>query len=160
MQSSRPSDRQLAIVVSVAVGIVVAVITTATFWWVYDLTLGRAQREAAQTAGARWSPSDGIKVITSSPPVTPTDGRQNWMGTQAWNEGVQAGQAWIQQYPNTVNVQVLIGMSSAQIWTYMQQYVSGALALVVNIVTTSTTLPVMNIRRRLPPGTCCVWCVT
>lgn len=129
MQSSRPSDRQLAIVVSVAVGIVVAVITTATFWWVYDLTLGRAQREAAQTAGARWSPSDGIKVITSSPPVTPTDGRQNWMGTQAWNEGVQAGQAWIQQYPNTVNVQVLVGMSSAQIWTYMQQYVSGALGV-------------------------------
>ncbi|WP_322820403.1 cytochrome c-554 Puf2C [Chloroflexus sp.] len=129
MQSSRPSDRQLAIVVSVAVGIVVAVITTATFWWVYDLTLGRAQRVAAQTAGARWSPSDGIKVITSSPAVTPTDGRQNWMGRQAWNEGVQAGQAWIQQYPNTVNVQVLVGMSSAQVWTYMQQYVSGALGV-------------------------------
>ncbi|MEF3272962.1 MAG: photosynthetic reaction center cytochrome c subunit [Chloroflexus sp.] len=129
MQSSRPSDRQLAIVVSVAVGIVVTIITTATFWWVYDLTLGRAQRAAAQTANARWSPSDGIKVITESQPVTPTDGRQNWMGVQAWNEGVQAGQAWVQKFPNTVNVQVLVGMSSAQIWTYMQQYVSGALGV-------------------------------
>jgi photosynthetic reaction center cytochrome c subunit len=117
MQSSRPSDRQLAIVVSVAVGLVVAVITTATFWWVYDLTLGRAQRKAAQTAGARWSPSDGITVITKSKPITPTDGRQNWLGAQAWQEGVQAGQAWVQKYPNTVNVQVLVGMSSAQIWT-------------------------------------------
>ncbi|ACL25500.1 cytochrome c-554 Puf2C [Chloroflexus aggregans] len=129
MQSSRPSDRQLAIVVSVAVGIIVAVITTATFWWVYDLTLGRAQRAAAQTAGARWSPSDGIKRITESQPITPTDGRQNWLGQQAWNEGVQAGQAWVQQFPNTVNVQVLVGMSSAQIWTYMQQYVSGGLGV-------------------------------
>lgn len=130
MQSpTRPSDRQAAIFVSVAVGIVVAVITTATFYWVYDLALGREQRAAAVTRLVPWSPSDGIKAITEVEPNVTTDGRPAWLGQVAWTEGVQAGQAWVQANPNTVNVQVLAGMSSAQIWTYMQQYVSGGLGV-------------------------------
>jgi photosynthetic reaction center cytochrome c subunit len=128
MQSSRPSDRQLAIFVSVAVGLVVAVVTTATFWWIYDLTLGRERAAAAILVGAPWSPSEGIKAITAAEPVA-TDARGAYYGNDAWAAGVQAGQAWVQQYPNTVNVQVLTGMSSAQIWTYMQQYVSGGLGV-------------------------------
>jgi photosynthetic reaction center cytochrome c subunit len=131
MQTTRPSDRQLAIFVSVAVGVVVAVITTATFYWVYDLALGRERRELAATTGLPWSPSDGIQVITSVPANVPEAGdlREPWLGEEAWNEGVQAGQAWVEDFPNTVNVQVLQGMSSAQIWTYMQQYVSGGLGV-------------------------------
>lgn len=131
MQTTRPSDRQLAIFVSVAVGVVVAVITTATFYWVYDLALGRERRELATTTGLPWSPSDGIQAITTVQPNVPDAGdlREPWLGEVAWNEGVQAGQAWVQEYPNTVNVQVLQGMSSAQIWTYMQQYVSGGLGV-------------------------------
>jgi photosynthetic reaction center cytochrome c subunit len=131
MQTTRPSDRQLAIFVSVAVGVVVAVITTATFYWVYDLALGRERRELAATIGLPWSPSDGIAVISQAQPNVPEAGdlREPWLGEAAWNEGVQAGQAWVQQFPNTVNVQVLQGMSSAQIWTYMQQYVSGGLGV-------------------------------
>jgi photosynthetic reaction center cytochrome c subunit len=131
MQTTRPSDRQLAIFVSVAVGVVVAVITTATFYWVYDLALGRERRELAATTGLPWSPSDGIAVISQAKPNVPEAGdpRRPWLGEAAWIEGVQAGQAWVQQFPNTVNVQVLQGMSSAQIWTYMQQYVSGGLGV-------------------------------
>ncbi|MBX0327155.1 photosynthetic reaction center cytochrome c subunit [Oscillochloris sp. ZM17-4] len=127
--SSRPSDRQTAIFVSVAVGIIVAVVTTATFYWVYDLALGQERAAATVVSQAPWSSSDGIKVITSSAPNVPTDGRQPWLGTDAWVQGVQAGQTWVQNNPNPVNVQVLTGMDSAQIWAYMQQYVAGALGV-------------------------------
>jgi photosynthetic reaction center cytochrome c subunit len=126
---TRPTDRQAAIFVSVAVGIVVAILTTATFWWVYDLALGRELRAAAAAGTPNWSPSDGIQVITESEPNIPVDGREAWLGEIAWTEGVQAGQAWVAENPNTINVQVLVGMSSAQVWTYMQQYVSGALGV-------------------------------
>ncbi|NTU80191.1 MAG: photosynthetic reaction center cytochrome c subunit [Chloroflexales bacterium] len=132
MQSpTRPSDRQAAIFVSVAVGIVVAVITTATFWWIYSLTLGpeRAATAAALANAPRWSPSDGAKVITAAQPNAPTDGRKPWLGQQAWTEGVQAGQAWITMIPTPANAQVLKGLTSAEIWTYMVQYVSGGLGV-------------------------------
>ncbi|HMQ29996.1 MAG TPA: photosynthetic reaction center cytochrome c subunit family protein [Chloroflexaceae bacterium] len=128
---TRPSDRQAAIFVSVAVGIVVAVVTTATFWWIYSLvrTADAPAIARAEAAAGPWSPSDGANVITTSAPNTPTDGRDPWLGEAAWNEGVQAGQAWVQANPNTVNVQVLAGLSSAEVWTYMVQYVSGGLGV-------------------------------
>ncbi|MBP1464644.1 photosynthetic reaction center cytochrome c subunit [Candidatus Chloroploca sp. M-50] len=130
MQSpTRPTDRQAAIFISVAVGIIVAVVTTATFWWIYSLTLGPERAAAALNANAPWSPSEGIKAITDVAPNIPPEGREPWLGNQAWTEGVQAGQAWVDANPNTVNVQVLSGMTSAQIWTYMQQYVSGGLGV-------------------------------
>lgn len=132
MQSpTRPSDRQAAIFVSVAVGIVVAVITTATFWWIYSLVRGSdtAATDLAATAAGPWSPSEGQKTITAAAPNTPIDGRGVWLGNEAWVTGVQAGQAWVAANPNTVNVQVLTGMTSAQIWLYMQQYVSGGLGV-------------------------------
>jgi photosynthetic reaction center cytochrome c subunit len=132
MQSpTRPSDRQAAIFVSVAVGIVVAVVTTATFWWIYSLVRSSdaPAQSLADAARGRWSPSDGQNAITAAQPNTPTDGREPWLGNEAWFSGVQAGQAWVQANPNTVNVQVLTGMSSAQIWLYMQQYVSGGLGV-------------------------------
>ncbi len=132
MQSpTRPTDRQAAIFISVAVGIVVAIVTTATFWWIYSLvrTSDAPAVALAEAARGPWSPSDGIKVITSAAPNPQADGRPAWLGEQAWVEGVQAGQAWVQNNPNTVNVQVLTGMTSAQVWTYMQQYVSGALGV-------------------------------
>jgi photosynthetic reaction center cytochrome c subunit len=132
MQSpTRPTDRQAAIFISVAVGIVVALITTGTFWWIYSLV--RASDASAialaEAAAGPWSASDGIQAITTTAPNEVTDGRGEWFGEQAWIEGVQAGQAWVEANPNTVNVQVLTGMTSAQIWTYMQQYVSGGLGV-------------------------------
>jgi len=130
MQSStRPNDRQTAIFVSVAVGIIVAVVTTATFFWVYDLALGKERAAAAVTAKNPWSFSESTKAIFSATPNVPTDGRQPWLGKDAWTQGVQAGQTWITANPNNVNVQVLTGMTSAQIWLYMQQYVSSALGV-------------------------------
>jgi photosynthetic reaction center cytochrome c subunit len=132
MQSpTRPSDRQAAIFVSVAVGIVVAVVTTATFWWIYSLVRSSDAPAIAlaEAASGPWSPSEGQKAITDAQPNVPPDGRPAWLGADAWVEGVQAGQAWVQANPNTVNVQVLTGMSSAQIWLYMQQYVSGGLGV-------------------------------
>lgn len=132
MQSpTRPTDRQAAIFISVAVGIVVAVVTTATFWWIYSLTLGKERAAAAEALAQnpRWSPSDGAQAITGARPNAPTDGREPWLGEEAWNEGVQAGQAWVTANPNTVNVQVLSGLTSAEVWTYMVQYVSGGLGV-------------------------------
>ncbi|RRR76918.1 MAG: photosynthetic reaction center cytochrome c subunit [Candidatus Viridilinea halotolerans] len=136
MQSpTRPTDRQAAIFISVAVGFFVAVITIGTFWWIYSLVVSSDAPAVALAEAARqpWSPSDGIKVITEAEPnlVLADDGdpRQPWLGEAAWTEGVQAGQAWIDQFPNTVNVQVLTGMTSAEVWTYMQQYVSGGLGV-------------------------------
>lgn len=128
---TRPSDRQAAIFVSVAVGIVVAVVTTATFWWIYSLVRSSDAPAVALAEAARgpWSPSDGAKAITGAQPNTPTDGRQPWLGEAAWNQGVQAGQAWVTANPNTVNVQVLSGLTSAEVWTYMVQYVSGGLGV-------------------------------
>lgn len=132
MQSpTRPTDRQAAIFISVAVGIIVALITTATFWWIYSLvrTADAPAVALAEAAKAPWSPSEGIMVITTADPNPQADGRPAWLGEDAWIEGVQAGQAWVTAKPNPVNVQVLVGMDSAQVWTYMQQYVSGALGV-------------------------------
>ena len=134
MQSpTRLSVRQAAIFVSVAVGFFVAIVTIATFWWIYSLTLGpeRAVAAAAAANPTRWSPSDGAKVITAAMTNTVPlgDNRQPWMGQVAWTTGVQAGQAWITTNPKTVNVQVLVGLTSAEVWTYMVQYVAGGLGV-------------------------------
>ena len=131
MQSSprRMNDRQAAIFISVAVGAIVAIVTTATFYWIYGVTLGRDQREAAAAAGVPWDSGQGIRAITDAQPNAPTDGREPWLGLEAWAEGVQAGQAWVEANPNPVNVQVLTGMDSGQVWAYMQQYVSGGMGV-------------------------------
>ncbi|MEI8166617.1 MAG: photosynthetic reaction center cytochrome c subunit family protein, partial [Chloroflexales bacterium] len=132
MQSpTRLSDRQAAIFVSVAVGIVVAVVTTATFWWIYSLTLGpeRAAAAALLANPTRWSPSYGAKIITAAKPNTPTDGRKPWLGQTAWTDGVQAGQAWASAIQKPANAQVLTGLTTAEIWTYMVQYVAGGLGV-------------------------------
>ncbi|MCG8352878.1 MAG: photosynthetic reaction center cytochrome c subunit [Chloroflexales bacterium] len=127
--ASRPSDRQSAVLISVAVGVVVAVITTATFYWIVELSGGEERREAARIAAAPYDPTSGIRLITNAEPNTPTDGRQPWLGTEAWTAGVQVGQEYIAQFPEPQNVEVLTGMSTAQIWGYMQQNVSGALGV-------------------------------
>lgn len=130
MQSApQTTPRQAAIFISVAVGVVVAIVTTATFYWIYNLALG-PEREAARLAASYiWGPSDGTKAITEAAPNQPTDGRVAWLGTQAWTDGVQAGQAYAQEFPNPVNVQVLVGMNTSQIWQYMTAYVSPGLGV-------------------------------
>jgi photosynthetic reaction center cytochrome c subunit len=130
MQSApRTTPRQAAIFISVAVGIVVAVVTTATFWWIYSLTLGPEQEAARIADASLWSYSAATTDLINATPNTPPDGRPAWLGEQAWIEGVQAGQAYVERFPNPVNVQVLVGMNTSQIWQYMTQYVSPALGV-------------------------------
>jgi photosynthetic reaction center cytochrome c subunit len=113
----------------VAVGVVVAVITTATFYWIYELASGPERREAAAAALLPYQSSQGVTAISSAQPNQPTDGREPWLGADAWAKGVQAGQEYIIKFPNTINVQVLQGLTSAQVWGYMVQNVSGALGV-------------------------------
>lgn len=47
-----PNDRQIAVFISIAVGAIVAVITTATFYWIYELASGPERRAAAIAASA------------------------------------------------------------------------------------------------------------
>jgi photosynthetic reaction center cytochrome c subunit len=130
--TSRQSDRQAALLVSIAVGVVVAIVTTATFYWIVELSGGPERREAARAANAPWDPGFGTRNITEAGPNVPDvppEGRSAWLGTDAWELGVQTGQAWVQDFPNTLNVQVLQGMTSAQVWAYMTQHVSPALGV-------------------------------
>ncbi len=124
-----PSDRQIAVILSLAIGAVIAVVTTATFWWIYELASGPERRAAAIAAAAPYNLSDEVARIVNAAPNTPTDGRQPWLGADAWQAGVQAGQNYVNQFPQPQGVQVLTGMTTAQIWVYMQQYVSGALGV-------------------------------
>lgn len=130
-QQQQPSDRQVAVLISILVGAVVAVVTTATFYWIYELASGPERRGAAIAEAAPYNLSDEVLRITQAEPNVPAEGdpREPWLGAEAWQQGVQAGQEYIQQYPQPQNVQVLTGMTNAQIWVYMQQYVSGALGV-------------------------------
>lgn len=126
-----PSDRQIAVFISIVVGAIVAIITTATFYWIYELASGPERRAAAKAAAAPYDLSNEVKRIANAAPnqVPAGDNRQVWMGAEAWQAGVQAGQEYIAQYPQPQNVQILSNMTTAQIWVYMQQYVSGALGV-------------------------------
>ncbi len=132
MQSAtRPSDRQIAVVISVIVGFIVAIITILTFFWIYELASGPERRAAAEAVeiDAPYSASTGVLLITQAERNVPDDTRDPWLSLEAWTEGVQAGQAYVEQFPEPQNAQVLTGMTTEQIWGYMQQHVSGALGV-------------------------------
>lgn len=130
MQSApQPSERQIALFVSLAIGAVVAGLTIITFWWIFSLALAPDLKTAAADAQAPYNGSDGVTAIVEAEPNEPTDGREPWLGEDAWRVAVQKGQEYISQYPEPQNVQVLKGMTTAQIWVYMQQHVSGAMGV-------------------------------
>lgn len=122
-----PNDRQLAVIISVIVGAAVAVITTATFYWIYELVSGPERRQAAIAATQRFDYTAQIqKIVNAEPNVVPAgDPRQPWLGADAWQAGIQAGQEYINQFPQPQNVQVLTGLTTAQIWSYMQNLSAG-----------------------------------
>lgn len=119
------TDRQKALLVTLLVGAVVAGLTVIAFWWVFSLTLAPALSEAVAAANAPYNNSDGIALIAAAAPNVPTDGREPWLGTEAWQAGIQAGQAYIAAFPQPQNVQVLKGLNTAQIWAYMIQMSGG-----------------------------------
>lgn len=122
-----PNDRQLAVIISIIVGAVVAVVTTATFYWIYELASGPERRQAAIAAQQRFDYSEQIQqIVNAEPNVVPEgDPREPWLGADAWQAGIQAGQEYINQYQQPQNVQVLTGLTTAQIWAYMQNLSAG-----------------------------------
>lgn len=75
--------------------------------------------------------SDGVLLINEAAPNDTSNDpyqRDPWLGEVAWIAGVQAGQEYIGEHPQPQNVQVLKGMSTAEIWEYMI-YISGALGV-------------------------------
>lgn len=88
-----------------------------------------ASPPANQTTTPVFNPSDGILAITQAEPNVPTDGREPWLGSDAWIKAVQAGQEYVGKNPGPQNVQILTGMSTAGVWVYMVQHVSGALGV-------------------------------
>ncbi len=133
MQSSKgPGDRQLAVFVSLGVGAVVAGVTIVTFWLIYGLAFAPYFAEARDAANAPYNATDGIQAITEAEP-NDVEGdvynREPWLGSDSWTVAMQLGQEYIDQYPEPQNVQVLKGMTTAQVWNYMQYEVSGAMGV-------------------------------
>jgi len=79
---------------------------------------------------APYDPAQNLTRITQTQPnEPPEDGRESWFGFENWTEGVQAGSEYIGQFPEPQNAQVLTELDTAGMWAYMQQQVSGAMAV-------------------------------
>ncbi len=130
MQSQEQSERQIAGVVTILVGLATAGVTILTFWVIYYLALAPDLNAAKAATDAPYDNNAGIQAIIDAQPnvVLEGDPRQPWLGADAWTQGTQAGQNYITQFAQPQNVQVLRGMDTAQIWAYMQR-ISGALGV-------------------------------
>jgi photosynthetic reaction center cytochrome c subunit len=126
MQSTQgPSDRQVALWVSIIIGAGTAGLTIFTFWLIYYLALYPDLREAQAAENAPYDWNTGVQAILDAEPNVPTDNRDPWLGEDAWNTAIQAGQDYIQQFPQPQNIQVLTGMNTEQLWNYMQRMSAG-----------------------------------
>lgn len=110
----------------VTIFLVILNVSSGTFWSLYDAVAGTPEDETA--APAPYNSSDGILLINQAEPNEPTDGREPWLGEEAWIAGVQAGQEYIGEFPEPQNVQVLKGMDTGEIWGYMI-HISGSLGV-------------------------------
>lgn len=90
-----------------------------------------ASSDPAAPVVETFSTSAGVnRIATSEPNVVPEgDARDPWMGADAWVTAVQKGQEYIAEHPEPQNVQVLKGMTTAEVWSYMVQHVSGSLGV-------------------------------
>ncbi len=135
-QETRPNetDSRIAFYISIGMGLTFATLTALIVGWIFvTIYMGDPVRaQAALDAAQPYSGSDGINnVILTAERNTPPEGdtRDPWLGEQAWTEGVQAGQEYISDFPEPQNAIVLTDMTTAEIWTYMQQHVSGAMGV-------------------------------
>jgi photosynthetic reaction center cytochrome c subunit len=145
------NDRFVALMISLFVAAAVAVVTTLTFYWIRYLAVGEelAVEQAAAadlSAGgyypgqpqevdatgrvtqAGFGPPATIQQITQTPPNF-SDPVRAWYGQEAWNYAQAQAGLYVAANPEPQNVQILTGMTTQQIWTYMQQHVSGALGV-------------------------------
>lgn len=152
--SKRQQDQRIGLLVALAVAGIVAVVTTGTFYWVRELVVGnelRQERAVKQTLAAGgyypgkteqrddqgnitqigFGSAASLQKITLAEPnfPGPNSNIQSWLGADAWNYANQQAGEYVQKYPQPQNVQILKGMTTQQIWTYMQQHVSGALGV-------------------------------
>jgi len=119
--------RRIVVLVSIGVAVTLSGGAIIGIWLIYELSGGPERRGLAIAAEAPYSSAKNLQLINQAPPNDPTDGREPWLSQEFYNEGVQAGNQYIGQFPEPQNVQVLTDMDTAQIWSYMQQQVSGAL---------------------------------
>jgi photosynthetic reaction center cytochrome c subunit len=143
MQSQGPSERQLAIFISVGVALLTAGITIVAFWWIYQLVLIPDLADARAESQAQWSQTDGVQLITNpseeriqemQQTIAETESaggnpREPWLGSEAWTAGLQAGQEYIDEFPEPQNVQILTDLNTEQIWNYMQWQMSAAMGV-------------------------------
>lgn len=110
---------------------IVAIVPTAILTLLVLSACALGSEETDIPSEATYSGSEGVRLITTSAPnvVPEGDPREPWLGEQAWIDAVQTGQTYIDDFPEPQNVQVLQGMTTAEIWIYMQQHVSGALGV-------------------------------
>jgi photosynthetic reaction center cytochrome c subunit len=146
------NDRFVALLISLVVAGVVAVVTTGTFYWIRYLAIGEelAVAQAAETALSQggYYPGQGQQLddtgritqvgfgppfvqqqILETPENFPGDPVRSWYGADAWNYANQQAGEYVAANPQPQNVQILTGMTTQQIWTYMQRHVSGALGV-------------------------------
>lgn len=121
--------RRIVVIVSMGVAMTLAGGAIVGIWLIYELSGGPERRGLAIAAEAPYSPAKNLQRINQVPANEPTDGREPWLSQEFYNAGVQAGNQYIAQFPEPQNVQVLVGLSTAEIWSYMQQQVSGALGV-------------------------------
>ncbi len=107
-----------------------ALATSPAMFWTLFPHEGRAA-PAQATQPARYSSSEGIRLIAQSEPNDTSNDpyrREPWLGDAAWIAAIQAGQEYIAQHPEPQNVQVLKGMTTGEVWAYMI-HMSGALGV-------------------------------
>jgi len=137
MWLSQRQFRRVAVLVSIGAAIATVGAGLVGIWLIYELSSGAERRGLAIAAEAPYSPAKNLTKIVQAPPNKPTDGRDPWQGKEVvdgqvvdyWTKGVQAGNQYITQFPQPQNTQVLTGMTTAQVWSFMQQQVSGALGV-------------------------------
>lgn len=131
MLLNQRQTRKIAVIVSIGTAMGLAGLAIVGIWLIYELSGGPERRGLAIAAEAPYSSAKNIQRINQSAPNQPDagDNRDPWLSQQFYSDGVQAGNVYITQFPEPQNVQVLLGMSTAEIWSFMQQQVSGALGV-------------------------------
>lgn len=129
MWLSQREFRRFAVIVSIGLAMATVGAGLVGMWMIYEFTNGPIRRIMATADAAPYSNAKNLQRITQALPNEPTDGREPWLGQDDWTSGVQAGQEYVTQFSEPQNAQVLQSMNTSQIWAYMQQEVSGALAV-------------------------------
>lgn len=129
MMLNQRQFRRIVVIVSIGVAMSLAGGAVVGIWLIYELSGGPERRGLAIAAEAPYSSAKNLQRVNQVPPNQPNDGRDPWLSQQYYNEGVQAGNQYIAQFREPQNAQVLTDMTTAEIWSFMQQQVSGALGV-------------------------------